>query len=214
VVRLRSPLLIVAVSAISARAQSTASISGTVQDPSNAKVEGTQITLTSLESGAVRKAITNSAGLYAILQLPAGTYELRAEKSRFKVAAQRGIALAVGQDAVINFKLQLGPVSEQVVVNREAPLVAAEVTQTSGLVTGPQIRDLPLNGRSYDQLLTLNPGIVSYTSQKNNATPGISNSAVANMFAVEGRRPQENLFLLDGNRIHRLSRNQHDAWRD
>ncbi len=180
------------------RAQSTASISGTVQDPSNANVEGAEIVLTSLESGAVRKTSTNSAGLYAIAQLPAGTYELQAEKAGFKLATQRGIALAVGQGAVINLKLQLGPVSEQVVVNEQAPLVSTEVTQTSGLITGSQIRDLPLNGRSYDQLLTLNPGIVSYTNQKNNATPGISNSAVANMFAVEGRRPQENLFLLDG----------------
>jgi hypothetical protein len=180
------------------RAQSTASISGTIEDPSNANVEGAEITLTSLESGAVRKTVTNSAGLYAIAQLPAGTYELQTEKPGFKVVAQRGISLAVGQGAVINLKLQLGPVSEQVVVNESAPLVSTEVTQTSGLITGTQIRDLPLNGRSYDQLLTLNPGVVSYTSQKNNPTPGISNSAVANMFAVEGRRPQENLFLVDG----------------
>lgn len=180
------------------RAQSTASISGSVQDPSDAEIEGAQIVLTNLESGAVRKTVTNPAGLYAIAQLPAGTYELQAEKSGFKLAAQRGIALAVGQGAIINLKLQLGPISEQVLVNEPAPLVSTEVTQASGLITGSQIRNLPLNGRSYDQLLTLNPGIVSYTSQKNNATPGISNSAVANMFAVQGRRPQENLFLVDG----------------
>ena len=194
----RLPPILIFVAAVAAHAQGTASISGTVQDPSSAEVEGTQIALTNLESGAVRKTTTNSVGLYAIPQLPAGTYELQAEKFGFKTATLPGIALAAGQGAVINLKLQLGPVSEQVIVNESAPLVATEVTQTSGLITGPQIRDLPLNGRSYDQLLTLNPGIVSYTSQKNNATPGISNSAVANIFAVEGRRPQENLFLLDG----------------
>ncbi len=194
---LHSLALICAVAGF-ARAQSTASLSGTVQDPSEAAAGDVQITLTSLESGAVRKTLTNNSGLYAIPQLPAGTYEVQAEKPGFKIAVQRGIALAVGQSAVINLKLQLGQVSEQVVVNEAAPLVSTEIAPTSGLVTGPQIRDLPLNGRSYDQLLTLNPGIVSYTSQKNNSTPGISNSAVANMFAVEGRRPQENLFLLDG----------------
>ncbi len=77
-------------------------------------------------------------------------------------------------------------------------MVAPVVDQAAGLVDGAQIRDLPLNGRSYDQLLTLNPGVANYSYEKNNNTPGISNSAVGNMFAVSGRRPQENLFLIDG----------------
>ena len=184
--------------AAAARAQNTASISGNVRDPSGAAVDGALITLTSVESGATRKAATNSSGFYTFLQLPAAAYEIQAEKTGFKIAAQRGIVLAVGQDAAINLNLQLGRISEEVVVNEAATPVGTEVAQTSGVVTGTQIRDLPLNGRSYDQLLTLNPGIVSFTTQKNNATPGISNSAVANMFAAEGRRPQENLFLVDG----------------
>ncbi|HSU58467.1 MAG TPA: carboxypeptidase regulatory-like domain-containing protein, partial [Bryobacteraceae bacterium] len=184
--------------AAGARAQNTASISGNVRDPSGAAVDGAQMTLTSVESGATRKAATNRSGFYTFLQLPADAYEIQAEKTGFKIAAQRGIVLAVGQDAAINLNLQLGRISEEVVVNEAATPVGTEVAQTSGVVTGTQIRDLPLNGRSYDQLLTLNPGIVSFTTQKNNATPGISNSAVANMFAAEGRRPQENLFLVDG----------------
>lgn len=191
-------LALTCAAAVLAKAQNTSSLSGVVRDQSDAAIAAVQITLTDLDSGATRKTATNSSGYYAVLQLPAGTYELKAEKSRFKIAAQRGIALAVGQAAVVNLTLQVGQLSEQVVVNESAPLITPEAAGTSGLVTGPQIRNLPLNGRSYDQLLTLNPGIVSFTSQKNNATPGISNSAVGNLFAVEGRRPQENLFLLDG----------------
>ena len=60
-----------------------------------------------------------------------------------------------------------------------------------------QVKDLPLNGRSYDELMTLNPGVVNYTSERSGGV-GTSNSSVGNMFAVSGRRPQENLFLLNG----------------
>jgi hypothetical protein len=71
------------------------------------------------------------------------------------------------------------------------------LNETSGLITGEQVRNLPLNGRSYDELITLNPGSLNYTSQRTGGV-GTSNSAVGNMFAISGRRPQENLFLLDG----------------
>jgi hypothetical protein len=69
--------------------------------------------------------------------------------------------------------------------------------ETSGLVGERQVKDLPLNGRSYDQLLTLNPGVVNYTSQRAGGI-GTSNSVVGNMFSASGRRPQENLYLLNG----------------
>ena len=78
-----------------------------------------------------------------------------------------------------------------------AGIVQITTEDISGLVGERQVKDLPLNGRSYDQLLTLNPGIVNYTSQRAGGI-GTSNSVVGNMFAVSGRRPQENLFLLNG----------------
>lgn len=167
-------------------------------DPSGAAVTQAAITLSSVDSGARRKTLTDGSGHYAFVQLPAGTYEVQAGMSGFKTAIRRGIRVAVNQAAVVNLFLQLGPVSEEVVVTENAPIVAATIGQTSGLVEGRQIRNLPLNGRSYDELLTLNPGIANYSNEKNNTTPGVSNSAVGNMFAVSGRRPQENLFLLNG----------------
>src|SRR5439155_21440656 len=77
------------------------------------------------------------------------------------------------------------------------PIVNTGTEPTSGLVGERQVKDLPLNGRSYDQLLTLNPGIVNYTSQRSGGV-GASNSAIGNMFSVSGRRPQESIFLLNG----------------
>lgn len=178
--------------------QETASISGAITDPSGGAVRGVTVSLTDAETGASRRAETNATGYYSFVQLPAGTYALKAEQPGFKVAIQDGISLVVNQAAVVNMPLTIGARSEQITVTESPSIVAPTMDQTSGLVAGIQIRELPLNGRSYDQLLTLNPEIVNYTNEKNNATPGISNSAVGNMFAVAGRRPQENLFLLDG----------------
>ncbi|MBV8571366.1 MAG: carboxypeptidase regulatory-like domain-containing protein [Acidobacteriaceae bacterium] len=183
---------------LAAYAQETSAISGTILDSTGATVGNASVTLTDTENGASRRAESNSNGYYAFVQLPAGTYELNVQKSGFKAAGRKGIGLEVNQAVVVDMPLELGNRSEQVTVTEAPALISPAVDQTSGLVSGMQIRELPLNGRSYDQLLTLNPEIVNFTNEKNNATPGISNSAVGNMFAAAGRRPQENLFLLDG----------------
>lgn len=91
----------------------------------------------------------------------------------------------------------MGQVQQQVTVAENVPIVNASTQSISGLVGEQQIRDLPLNGRSYDLLLTLNPGIVNFTSQKTGGI-GVSNSSTGNNFSVSGNRPQQNLFLLNG----------------
>ncbi len=179
-------------------AQETASISGTVLDPSGATVAGADVTLSDPTSQFLRKTVSDGSGYYAFVQLTSGTYDISVAKAGFKRGTQHGIALAVNQSASIFLHLILGNLRDTVVVTEEAPMVAPVVDYTAGLVDGAQVCDLPLNGRSYDQLLTLNPGVANYSYEKNNNTSGISNSAVGNMFAVSGRRPQENLFLIDG----------------
>jgi hypothetical protein len=103
----------------------------------------------------------------------------------------------VGEEARVDLMLQVGTVKQHVTVLEDAPLVNGTSRDLSGLVGEPQVKDLPLNGRSYDLLLPLNPGIVNFTSQKTGGT-GISNSTTANNFAVSGNRPQQNIFLLNG----------------
>ena len=97
----------------------------------------------------------------------------------------------------IDLTLEVGEVHDTVTVESEPNQVNLSTEQVSGLVGERQIKDLPLNGRSYDGLMTLNAGVVNYSSQRSGSI-GTSNSAVGNMFAVSGRRPQENLFLLNG----------------
>ena len=93
--------------------------------------------------------------------------------------------------------LQLGQVTEQIKVNADAPIVSTTPADISGLVGEQQVKDLPLNGRSYDELMTLNPGVVNFTWEKTGGI-GVSNSTTGNMFSVAGNRPQQNMFLLNG----------------
>jgi hypothetical protein len=180
-----------------ARGQVAASIAGTVTDSSGAPVASPTITAKNTETGAVRTALTDDAGRYQIVALAIGPYEVSVSKSGFQEAIRSGIRLVVGQEAIVDVTLQISAVKAEVRVSEDAPLVSPTTQDISGLVGEQQIKDLPLNGRSYDLLLPLNPGIVNFTSLKTGGT-GISNSTTANNFAVSGNRPQQNLFLLNG----------------
>ena len=180
-----------------AHAQVSASITGTITDPSGAPVPSTTVMVKNLETGAVRNTTTDDAGRYLALSLPVGQYEVRASKSGFQDAVRGGIYLVVGQEATVDLRLQVGSLASEISVIADAPIVNASTRDISGFVGGRQVEDLPLNGRSYDLLLPLNPGIVNFTSQKTGGT-GISNSTTANNFAVSGNRPQQNIFLLNG----------------
>ncbi|HWW82713.1 MAG TPA: carboxypeptidase-like regulatory domain-containing protein, partial [Vicinamibacterales bacterium] len=178
-------------------AQVSAAISGVVADASGAVVTGATITATNKETSTVRTTITDAAGRYQLLELDLGAYEVSFAKDGFKTSVRSGIHLVVGQSARLDVRLEVGGVTEQVTVNGEVSPVAATTTDISGLVGEQQIKDLPLNGRSYDLLTMLNPGVVNFTWEKTGGI-GISNSTTANMFSVSGQRPQQNLFLLNG----------------
>jgi hypothetical protein len=180
-----------------ARAQVSGAISGTAADSSGAVLPGVNVTVRNLETGSIRAGVSDGMGRYSVLSLPVGRYEIRAQKDGFRAELRTGITLVVGQEATVDLVLQLGEIKQQVTVTGEAPLVSATPTATAGLVGERQVKDLPLNGRSYDELLTLNPGVVNFTWEKTGGV-GISNSTVGNMFSVSGNRPQQNLFLLNG----------------
>ena len=181
----------------SAPAQVTASIKGIVTDPSGAIVPSSMVTTKNLETGAIRNATTDDAGRYLVLSLPVGEYEVRVTKAGFQDAIRSGIRLVVGQEASVDLTLQVSAVKVEEIVNGDAPIVSTTTTDISGLVGEQQVKDLPVNGRSYDLLLPLNPGVVNFTWMKTGGT-GISNSTTGNNFAVSGNRPQQNLFLLNG----------------
>jgi Carboxypeptidase regulatory-like domain len=181
----------------SVRAQVSASIKGSVTDSSGAAVLSASVKTRNVETGAIRSGVTDDSGEYLVLSLPVGEYEIRVAKPGFQDAVRNGIHLVVGQEASVDVRLQVSTLKAEVSVTGDAPMVSVTTLDISGLVGELAIKDLPLNGRSYDLLLPLNPGIVNFTSQKTGGT-GISNSSTASNFAVSGNRPQQNLFLLNG----------------
>jgi hypothetical protein len=190
-------IAVAVISLCSASAQVSAGLSGTVADQTGASVPSATVTAKSIDLGAARTTMTDASGRYELSLLSVGTYEIHVTKPGFSEEVRTGINLVLGQDATVNFRLRVGDASQQVTVNEDAAVVNTTTADISGLVGGTEIKSLPLNGRSYDLLLTLNPGVVNFTSAKTGGV-GVSNSTVGNNFAVAGNRPQQNLFLLNG----------------
>jgi hypothetical protein len=189
--------LVLLFSVSAAGAQVSADLSGTVRDQSGAVIPGASVTVKNVDTGVSRSTATDSSGHYQASSLPVGQYEIRAGKPGFTEEVRTGVHLVVGQSAMVDMELRVGMSSQQITVTRGAPMVGVTTADVSGLVGEQQIKDLPLNGRSYDELLTLNPGVVNFTWEKTGGI-GVSNSTVGNNFAVSGNRPQQNLFLLNG----------------
>lgn len=190
-------LCLLGISASAGAAQVSANLSGRVTDPSGAVVQSAAVTAVEDETGTSRTTLTNRAGEYQLVELPVGRYELHVKKNGFAEKIRTGIVLDVGQDATADVSLQIGQVDQHVTVSDDVSVVNGSTQDISGLVGREQVRQLPLNGRSYDLLLTLNPGIANFTSQKTGGI-GVSNSTTGNNFAVSGNRPQQNIFLLNG----------------
>jgi len=173
------------------------SITGTVSDPNGAAVSGATVQVRQLETGATRTLTTAQDGRFYAPSVPVGHFTVVVSQPGFDPQEQGGIDLTVGQVLQLNFTLGIAKLQQQVEVDATADSVNTTTQSTSGLIDERQVKELPLNGRSYDELLTLNPATVNYTGQRSGGI-GTSNSSVGNMFAVSGRRPQDNLFLLNG----------------
>lgn len=171
----------------------TGTISGVVRDSTGAVVPAVTITLRNLDTGTTRTVPTDEQGRYQALSLSLGNYEVQAGKEGFQSAVRRGIVLTVGREAVVSFDLQVGAVAQSVEVNEEAPLVETTGSSVSGLVDTTQIQDLPLNGRSYDELAGLQPGVFLTRSGNQSFQSGQTQK-----ISIHGARSEQNSFLLDG----------------
>src|SRR6266699_3912524 len=170
---------------------STATILGTVKDASGALIPGVSITVKHTESGLTRTVVTGENGGYNVPLLPVGAYEITTTMPGFKSDVRSGINLVVGQEAVVELTLEVGAPAEQVTVSEEAPLVNTTTASTSGVITEQQIKELPLNGRSFDNLILLNAGV-------SNATSNTLDGGAWNMFSVAGKRPETNRYTING----------------
>ncbi|MBI4457105.1 MAG: TonB-dependent receptor [Acidobacteria bacterium] len=177
--------------------ETTATISGTVQDDSGAVLPGVSVAVKHLDTGRTREVVTDDQGRYHLANLAVGNYQVQAALSGFQTAVRSGITLTVGREAVVNFTLKVGEISEKVTVTGEAPLVETTKSELADLVDEKKIRDLPLNGRSYTQLALLQPGVMATRT-------GTSFSALTGggvKLAIGGARPMNTSFYLDGTDI-------------
>ena len=169
----------------------SAALTGTVKDMSGAALPGAAVTVKHIDTGLTRTAQADASGSYNVASLPVGQYEVTAEKMGFRREVRQGINLVVAQQAVVDMTLQVGSIEQQVTVTGEAPLVNTTLSSTSGLVTEQQIKDLPLNGRSFDNLLAANVGVV-------NNTQNIGQGNGFTGFSVAGKRQETNRFMING----------------
>jgi hypothetical protein len=174
-------------------AQVTGAISGTVKDPSGAVVPNAKITVTNKETGAARTTMSDSMGNYHVAALAVGPYEVRVVMEGFAVGPAHAVNLAVGEDAVVDVVLSVGSPDFAVSVLDATPLVNTTTSSISGFVNEQEVKDLPLNGRSFDNLITLNPGAINYVLKSANTS-----TSNGNTFSVAGRRPGDNILLLNG----------------
>lgn len=166
----------------------TATLNGRVLDSSGAAVVGAAVDATDVNTNLTYHCVTNGEGLYTILNLPPGPYRVEVAKPGFKALIKPDVTLHVQDVIALNFKLSPGAVSESVTVQGDASLVNSESVSVSTVVDRQFAENLPLNGRSFQSLIELTPGVV--------VTP--TSIYDAGQFSVNGQRASSNNFMVDG----------------
>ncbi len=164
----------------------TGRILGTVTDQTGAALAGAGVVITDMQRGVTRTLTSDQAGEYVAPDLSPGVYKIRAEAKGFKAVERLNIQLEVAKDVRIDLTLQPGQVSETVIVSGEVPLLDTTSSTLGGTLSNQTINDLPLNGRNYENLLQLRPGVVRY--------PGGGFSTTS----TNGLRAEDNAYVIDG----------------
>ena len=189
---MRHTFLLIVFSVFTAFAQDTSgNLSGRVTDASGAAIPGAQVVATHSETAATRKAVTDNAGAYTFPDLPIGAWQLAVTQSGFKKSVKTGIVLHVSERIAADFTLEVGELTQEVTVTSSVEQVQTESSEQGAVITGEQVRDLQLNGRSFMTLLELIPGVAS--DMPDRADPNTSAA-----LSINGGRPTGNNFNIDG----------------
>jgi carboxypeptidase family protein len=184
----------------------TGAILGRVTDTTGAVVPGATVQIQNSDTGLSRTEQTDSGGRYLSRNLPLGSYSVTVQQAGFQTQVRSGIVLSVASELVVNMELAVGAVQEKVEVIGQAPLIETTNATVSGLVSSEQLRDLPLKGRSVDQLALLSPGVYASRTSSKNAAVGMGIHLSAN-----GSRPDSMLYLLDGTVANDFTNNSHGS---
>jgi hypothetical protein len=184
--------------------QTTASITGTVEDSAGAALNDATITARDTERGTSSTTKSTQGGVYNFSNLPIGTYEVKAEAAGFDTAVQPPLTLVLNERARVDFKMKVGAVSNTVQVSSEAPQLQADTTQVSTLINANTITSIPLATRNYVELTLLAPGSITPDNSTFNNGDNINDSGRP---SINGNREQSNNFILDGMDNNQTSEN-------
>lgn len=183
-----------------------ATLSGVVSDPTGAGIPNVSVSIKNVTTGVNREVKTDADGYYTAPNLLPGSYEVTVTAKGFTTLVERGITLAVGATPVLNLSLRIGEVSEKVEVNTTVPTVELSTSTVSGNVDATTVRQLPLNGRDWTTLATLQAGVDTVpVQQPNQGTAPKGNRGYGNQMTISGTRPQQNNYRLDGISINDYS---------
>jgi hypothetical protein len=182
----------------------TATITGTVVDPTRAVIAGAAVDATDTERGTVYSVRTNGDGVFNLPRVPIGSYELKVEAPGFESDIYHSLTLVLNQTARVDFQLKLGPATETIDVTSAAPLLHTDTTQLSTVFDARTNVDLPLLSRNYVQLTLLAPGTATPNPQT--LSSGDVPTSAGRPY-VNGNREQANNFLLDGMDNNQVSDN-------
>jgi Carboxypeptidase regulatory-like domain len=184
------------------RAQTVSgSISGVVTDPSGAAIPSASVTLKSQDTGTVSKTTTNTSGVYGFPVVPVGHYSVTVDAKGFKTYVQSGITLLINQDLRVDAKLVIGSAQQSVEVSAQAVQVATENTSMGDVIESRKMLSLPLNGRSYIDLLGLQAGVVPQSTTGSLGDRPVAGTGSAGNFSVNGGREAANGFMLNGGSV-------------
>lgn len=181
--------------AVAAQAQQySGTITGTVTDPQGAAIAGAPVTAVNTATNATYNATTSSTGVYSFAQLPVGTYQVHVKQGNYKEFVAQGVEVHTSTSTEVNAKLELGAVTESVTVEANDVQVQTTSAAVGEVVEGQQVRELPLNGENFMNLVTLSPG-VSTANDFDGRNKGLQGGSD---FSVNGNPYNNNLFLVDG----------------
>ena len=189
-------VLLLATGIAKAQGTATGAISGTVNDASGAVIGDAAVQVRNVGTGQARSITTDGQGRYRVPELGIGDYEITAAKMGFNTERRTGITLTVGSNLVIDFQLPVGQQTQTVTVEGQASTVETQSTALGVLVESKQIRELPLNGRNFTQLIALNPGVTQIPQGALGAGSGFYGNGTK--YSIAGSRPSGQNYLLDG----------------
>jgi len=196
ILKLLAGFLLVAVSCTLPAQVGTGSITGTVTDASGAVIAGASVTITNVQTGIARDIVSNNSGLYLAPDLTVGTYDVEAKAAGFKPQKRVGVILPVGRQMLVDFSLPVGEQTQVLTVEGASSQVETTTSEVSAQIGQVQLRELPLNGRNFEQLILLAPGVQEVTSGAQTSFYGRSPS-----YSIAGSRPEGQTLLLDGANI-------------